>query len=458
MSIFKASFAPYVRTQLRKIREGILSTQDFTRSANPNFYTYTTERQCILRMTSGVDINSDVIKETDIEKAGGPNLAREWILEGGVPNITYTEEVKTFKKGEKLPGGVWDGGDQIADDDQEHYDPQTTMKPRGGFSAGNNYKGDTYGDPHIRSDAGDGYGIVPMPGIIDASIRTKSAYGSLREGKVKFVCHNRRQLEVLEFLYLRPGFPVLLEWQWVPYISNSGKRKTSFPVCEQFFDGDSWIQEIHSYIKDRRQETGGNYDGLMGTIKNFEIVSREDGGYDCQTEIIAMGEVLDSLKGSRSGRQTRTEEGNKIEVDDFTFFMKSIIEWSNTRSLEDGTKKDDDLIAKKDEAEEDNAMNTEEGQVHFDANKYKAESRFIKKIHLVSGLQELADGITGKDSLYVIDNKMEKTITDEYDALDKKTTDLQEKIAAMKKNFDLQDQFNFVDQVKDVVNNKKRGW
>ena len=57
-----------------------------------------------------------------------------------------------------------------------------------------------YGDSSIRSNAAEGFGIVPMPGIIDADIRTKTAYGSLREAKVNFVCHNRRQLEVLELL------------------------------------------------------------------------------------------------------------------------------------------------------------------------------------------------------------------------------------------------------------------
>ena len=57
-----------------------------------------------------------------------------------------------------------------------------------------------------------------MPGIIDADIRTKTAYGSLREAKINFVYHNRRQLEILEALYMRPGYPIYLEWGWIPYI------------------------------------------------------------------------------------------------------------------------------------------------------------------------------------------------------------------------------------------------
>ena len=82
-----------------------------------------------------------------------------------------------------------------------------------------------YGDPLIKSDASDGFGIVPMPGIIEANIRTKTAYGSLREAQVNFVCHNRRQLDVLEILYMRPGMPILLEWQWSPYINKKGEYR-----------------------------------------------------------------------------------------------------------------------------------------------------------------------------------------------------------------------------------------
>ena len=34
----------------------------------------------------------------------------------------------------------------------------------------------------------------------------------------------------------------------------------------------------------------------MGICKNFEYKLRSDGGYDCTTELIARGEVLEGLK------------------------------------------------------------------------------------------------------------------------------------------------------------------
>ena len=145
MSIFQESFPKHIDTQLRirsaiaqkgnnpqSSRFGATLTEDKDgtkiRIDNGAFYTSNVEKQCVLRMSSGVDIN------------GSNKTAQKFILEGGTP---------------KEEGGQ-----------------------REGFIRENN-KGNAYGDPNIFSDAGDDFGIVPMPGITDANIRTKSAYGSL---------------------------------------------------------------------------------------------------------------------------------------------------------------------------------------------------------------------------------------------------------------------------------------
>ena len=149
------------------------------------FHAYTTQKQCTIQMASGVNIkqDNDLLDEYESHWTGD-GLARNWVLESGVK-------------------GRFGG-------------------QRSGFSDGtfSTMEGEAYGDASTRSDAADGFGIVPMPGIIDATIDTKSEEGSLREAKVNFTCFNRRQLEVLEALYMRPGYPILLEWGWTPYLSN----------------------------------------------------------------------------------------------------------------------------------------------------------------------------------------------------------------------------------------------
>ncbi len=323
MSIFKETFKDFVFKQLR-IREAIIDrgnnpTNYQHRFGNPRieiegkegkselkiaagaFYTNTVHKQCVIRMSSGVDItNGDILETSEKRFEKTPELlAKTYILEGGV-----------------------------LDDKQ---------KQRGGKFG--ERKG-AYGDSSIRSNAAEGFGIVPMPGIIDADIRTKTAYGSLREAKVNFVCHNRRQLEVLELLYMRPGMPVLLEWQWSPFINNKGKIDNNpYSIGDEWFDKTKKISDFNLSIIKKKETSSGNYDGFVGFCKNFEISSRPDGGYDCTTELIAAGEVLEGLKARRDGyTRGATEEeedsldSTTVEIDNMELILGGILELSDLNS------------------------------------------------------------------------------------------------------------------------------
>tara|TARA_R110001592_G_scaffold9089_4_gene48783 strand:+ start:3821 stop:6589 length:2769 start_codon:yes stop_codon:yes gene_type:complete len=322
MSIFKETLRDHVFTQL-KIREAIIKQGNNLYTKNPrfgkptvkilkkdksekeislpagSFITNTTHRQCTIRMASGVDVTSSKLFSKTEEQ--GKRLAQNFILQGG-----------TLRTGWNARGS-------------------SGIAPREVFRGGK--AGDAYGDAKIRSNAstdhdGDGMGIVPMPGIIDVTVETRTAYGSLRTAKVNFVCHNRRQLEVLEILYMRPGMPILLEWGWMPFINNKGKRITKFPFVSDgsiFWNEDSDQNKIQSEVRKKQIDSGGNYDGFFGFCKNFEMVARPDGGYNCTTEIIAAGEVLEGLKASQSGDQVRIETENK-NVDSLEFLLEGFLE------------------------------------------------------------------------------------------------------------------------------------
>ena len=157
----------------------------------------------------------------------------------------------------------------------------TGAQPKSGWTNSVNKKNSTYGDSITRGNSinksGDDYGIVHMPGIIDATIKTKSAYGSIREAKINFKCHNQRQLEILELLYMRPGVPVLLEWGWTTYVDNKGKLITNqpLPTLPEFWTkAEGNMPAIYRKIIDNKEKTGGNYDGLMGMVKNFSFKAR----------------------------------------------------------------------------------------------------------------------------------------------------------------------------------------
>jgi len=333
MSIFTSTFRDFVFNQL-KIREAAINQKSGRSLGAPKvkgkdlknsgdihlppgaFHTLTTSKQCIIRMSSGVDLKTENSLLDANEKEGG-NLAGEglairYMLEGGVPSKDV-DFLNNRKEGQS----------------------EIKVIPRGRgtrqFTKGKGADyGSTYGDSYIRSNAGDDFGIVPMPGIIDAQIRTKTAYGSLRDAQVKFVCHNRRQLDILETLYMRPGMPILLEWGWSKYISNDGKRENYFPYLWEWFDKNENINNINKLIHKRIELSSGNYDGFVGYVKNFEIVSRPDGGYDCTTDLAAMGEIIEGLKGKNEGLKLPPDtEGNTEdrEVDNLEFYLYACREY-----------------------------------------------------------------------------------------------------------------------------------
>jgi len=138
-------------------------------------------------------------------------------------------------------------------------------------------------------------GIRPMPGITGIEIKSKGGYGSLREITVNFNCWDIRQLEELELLYMRPGYTALVEWGWVPYLDNNGNLSTVINLTNDVLTGGKTKEEIWKNIF-TKASSDGNYDAIYGFIKNYSWSARDDGGYDCTTSLITMGEVLESLK------------------------------------------------------------------------------------------------------------------------------------------------------------------
>jgi hypothetical protein len=289
MGLFKETLHKYIRNQF-ETRQKVISTHENRSGLNGGaFHAFTVNKYCNFRMASCVDIVGSELLDMDL-KLGNVQLEKDYVGSGLARNYILQGGTLLNPKGAKTPA------------------------MRRGFPGKGRPLGGAYGDPLMRGDAKDGYGIVPMPGITKMNIRTKSAYGSLREAKVDFVCHNLRQLAVLELLYMKPGYPVLLEWGWDPYIRTKGNKITVESQGEvgwisdkSEFWGQKWNGgkvknlsqgEIANLIHGKRQESGGNYDAIVGLCKNFSYSARPDGGFNCTTELMSVGEVLSTLKGT----------------------------------------------------------------------------------------------------------------------------------------------------------------
>ena len=82
---------------------------------------------------------------------------------------------------------------------------------------------------------GNQFGIQPMPGINSVQIDSKNR-GSIRNATVEVTAFNRFQFEIIETLYLRLGFTMLIEWGWDKYLDNNGKlQKTGTTFTENGF-------------------------------------------------------------------------------------------------------------------------------------------------------------------------------------------------------------------------------
>tara|TARA_R110002020_G_scaffold6422_2_gene27338 strand:- start:1270 stop:6189 length:4920 start_codon:yes stop_codon:yes gene_type:complete len=274
----------------------LLEVKIVERRVNPEaFFALTTEKQATIRMCSAVNLKQSFKQSLEYGEGyllnnNGTGLAKQYILEGGTRFYNRANELSGVREG-------------FVEGHTKSY--KQTDDNRVGISDEDKSRAFTYGDRNIRANASDvdGYGIVPMPGITDAEIRTKSPDGSLREAKVNFQCHNRRQLEMLEMLYMRPGYPVLLEWGWDPYVSNDGSVEDLdlSTIIDDFLSSDttSSLTDLNSLIRKKKRDSSGNYDGFIGYVKNFTFKVREDGGYECVSEIIAHGEILESLKAKQ---------------------------------------------------------------------------------------------------------------------------------------------------------------
>jgi hypothetical protein len=203
-------------------------------------------------MTSGVNVKNDKNEITN-------ELAKKCVLQGGILNVDTVIK------------------------DKKATDTFTLKSGLGGAS--NAYSNTTVGGTPNRG------GIKPMPGITNVSIRSKGAYGSLQEATVSFICWDIKQLEEMELLYMRPGYTVLFEMGW-NYAKANGELPRYDILNQENLELNEGFKQIYELIEDSK----GNYNALLGYVKNYSWSARDDGGYDCTTSIISLGEILESLK------------------------------------------------------------------------------------------------------------------------------------------------------------------
>ncbi len=304
MSIFKSTLDPTIAAQL-KAREKVVSTDSVRDS---DFLRYTTGKNGWVRMSSFVNYDSKGYKNGNLIDDGrynGDALARKYVLEGGT---LYNKGNKQFS----LRAGVGNLDGIYASDI------------------------DKIGITGNKVDRL--YGLRPMPGITSVNVLNKSAYGSLREATVQFYAWDKHQLEELEVLYMRTGYTVFLEWGWSEYIDHGNITKINdYPVIKgvqnfnrltlDAFQSNLTEEVIYDKIEQDIKATKGNYDAMLGYVKNFSWQLMPNGGFQCSTTLISRGETIETLKVStNSNSVTFPTVPNTFSVTEVPAFAYSSFE------------------------------------------------------------------------------------------------------------------------------------
>jgi hypothetical protein len=160
-------------------------------------------------------------------------------------------------------------------------------------------------------------GIQPQPGIENINVKTLNR-GSIRKATITMKAYNKKQFELIEILYLRLGFHMMLEWGWDSFINEDGEIEK---IEETLIDVDWFERNNKSFIDviekiDRYKEKyQANYNGFIGRVVNFDWEFTESGIYNITLEMLSLGSVVESLKINTTALNFRSNFSKENTLD-----------------------------------------------------------------------------------------------------------------------------------------------
>ena len=265
-NVLGAALPYWLKDQL-KLRSDY-NTQDNRDDAN---ILYLANKTAWIRVVSSVNINGESLKINSDMDYFKKTL--------GISDITYPSDLA---KKYVLFGGT-----------SQYLDPRKD-RLRSGLGYDGAYG--MLGDEEIQL-----YGYRPMPGITDARIETQGRLGSIKMATINFKVWDKRQLDVIDALYFKLGYTMLVEWGHTVYVKSNPTTDqkefgyTELEAIDPFQDGIT-KEQINLKIGQNVRKTAGNYDGMLGMVTQFNFSFTQEGGYDCFIKVIGLGIIGDSLK------------------------------------------------------------------------------------------------------------------------------------------------------------------
>lgn len=279
-----------------KLRQHLLGQKNKT----PEILAWQTNKTAWIRAISAVQVDEKTAEKLTggRQHMGGGTLAQEYVLFNGTVGL----------------GKDYDKDGNVSD---------TWAYPNSGVYSGPNpqeggFQSSAYGFEYESSR-----GLVPMPGIEDLSITTYNR-GSLRRASFKIKAYNKKQFAILDALFMRPGFTLLLEWGHTTYFKGTPENPVyttanfntlPFMMMNDFLEGriNGSQSRLLAAIKKERgngqsgdgttidpdkgkvKGSNGNYDGFYGKVTNFVWGLNPDGSYNIEVKAISTGDIIESL-------------------------------------------------------------------------------------------------------------------------------------------------------------------
>jgi len=129
----------------------------------------------------------------------------------------------------------------------------------------------------------------PIPGVQSLDVSFQGGSRALRQATVSWTCWSFEDIDRLMPHFLSVGKTVMLEWGWV-------YDKNSLSQLPTFLDSKNNIKRnAYTDYKNTILDSNGDFDMMIGIVKNFEFNTRDDGGFDCTTTLSSMGvNVIDN--------------------------------------------------------------------------------------------------------------------------------------------------------------------
>jgi len=219
-----------------------------------------------------------------------------------------------------------------------------TSKEGGGLRAGIPQELLTGANQYVNDFAyglgGTEFGARPMPGIISMQTTSQGTYGSIESTTLNIKAYNRIQFEIIDLLYLRLGYSVLVEWGNTSYFNNNGDYvpENLYTLEPEFLAGNLNPNSIYSRIEQYKLESNGNYDAIYGIVTNFDWTLDQNGGYDITVKLISKGDIIESIKSAvLVSEKTDIAEPKPLTNEEFKEIVQQ--QTNNNKEVEDLIKK-----------------------------------------------------------------------------------------------------------------------